>query len=241
MAKSAATARRGRTPSGAGMARRRSSLPATWAAARRSRRSRVRVASSRSSSSAPAAGSASNRSTAPRPLQAANARTSSTVRSAGQVSLSTRGSGAAAPGGALRAINSSARPRSWRTFGPRRLRRPSQACPGCYAGWSGIHKSRDVASSGSRCGSGQATQAVAVEVLQLLERALLNRAARFLRPNRTGPCCEQWGTRRAPKETTHSLQHPDTAWRWPSPRGWRRGAADGAHGGHRHGGATNPH
>jgi hypothetical protein len=39
---------------------------------------------------------------------------------------------------------------------------------------------------------GQATQAVAaVEVPQLLERALLDRVARFLRPNRTGPCCEQ--------------------------------------------------
>jgi hypothetical protein len=32
-----------------------------------------------------------------------------------------RGSGAAAPSGALRAIDASARPRSWRTFGPRRL------------------------------------------------------------------------------------------------------------------------
>jgi hypothetical protein len=37
-----------------------------------------------------------------------------------------RGSGAAAPGGALRAIDPSARPRSWRTCGPRRLRRQSQ-------------------------------------------------------------------------------------------------------------------
>jgi hypothetical protein len=36
-----------------------------------------------------------------------------------------RGSGAAAPSGALRAIDPSARPRSWRTFGPRRLRRHS--------------------------------------------------------------------------------------------------------------------
>jgi hypothetical protein len=36
-----------------------------------------------------------------------------------------RGSGAAAPGGALRAIDSSARPRPWRTYGPRRLRRQS--------------------------------------------------------------------------------------------------------------------
>jgi hypothetical protein len=40
-----------------------------------------------------------------------------------------RGSGAAAPQGALRAIDSTARPRSWRTFGPRRLRRQSQ--PAC--------------------------------------------------------------------------------------------------------------
>ena len=31
--------------------------------------------------------------------------------------------------------DSSARPRSWRTFGPRRLRQPSQACPGCYSRW----------------------------------------------------------------------------------------------------------
>jgi len=38
----------------------------------------------------------------------------------------TRGSGADAPSGALRAIDSSARPRSWRTYGPRRLRRQSQ-------------------------------------------------------------------------------------------------------------------
>jgi hypothetical protein len=37
-----------------------------------------------------------------------------------------RGSGAAAPGGALRAIDPSARPRSWPAFGPRRLRRQSQ-------------------------------------------------------------------------------------------------------------------
>jgi hypothetical protein len=36
------------------------------------------------------------------------------------------GSGAAAPGGALRAIDSLACPRSWRTFGPRRLRRQSE-------------------------------------------------------------------------------------------------------------------
>jgi hypothetical protein len=36
-----------------------------------------------------------------------------------------RGSGAAAPGGALRAIDASARPRSWRPCGPRRLRRQS--------------------------------------------------------------------------------------------------------------------
>jgi hypothetical protein len=45
------------------------------------------------------------------------------------------GSGAAAPQGALRAIDPSARPRSWRTFGPRRLRRQSQACPGCHRPW----------------------------------------------------------------------------------------------------------
>jgi hypothetical protein len=30
---------------------------------------------------------------------------------------------------------SSSAPRSWRTCGPRRLRRQSQACPGCHAGW----------------------------------------------------------------------------------------------------------
>ena len=35
------------------------------------------------------------------------------------------GSGAAAPGGARRAIDRSARPGSWRAFGPRRLRRQS--------------------------------------------------------------------------------------------------------------------
>jgi hypothetical protein len=38
----------------------------------------------------------------------------------------TRGSGAAAPQGALRAIDSTAHPRSWRTCGPRRLRRQSR-------------------------------------------------------------------------------------------------------------------
>jgi hypothetical protein len=43
------------------------------------------------------------------------------------------GSGAARPQGALRAIDSSAWPRSWRTCGPRRLRRQSQAGPGCHA------------------------------------------------------------------------------------------------------------
>jgi hypothetical protein len=37
-----------------------------------------------------------------------------------------RGSGAAAPAGALRAIDSTARPRSWRPCGPRRLRRQSK-------------------------------------------------------------------------------------------------------------------
>jgi hypothetical protein len=37
-----------------------------------------------------------------------------------------RGSGAARPQGALRAIDPSACPRSWRTYGPRRLRRQSQ-------------------------------------------------------------------------------------------------------------------
>jgi hypothetical protein len=48
------------------------------------------------------------------------------------------GSGAAAPQGALRAIDPSACPRSWRTFGPRRLRRQSQACPGRRSGWYGM-------------------------------------------------------------------------------------------------------
>jgi len=45
-----------------------------------------------------------------------------------------RGSGAARPSGALRAIDSSTCPRSWRAFGPRRLRRRSQACLGCHPG-----------------------------------------------------------------------------------------------------------
>jgi hypothetical protein len=43
------------------------------------------------------------------------------------------GGGAAAPQGALCAIDAMARPRFWRTFGPRRLRQ-SQACPGCHEG-----------------------------------------------------------------------------------------------------------
>jgi hypothetical protein len=46
------------------------------------------------------------------------------------------GSGAATPQGALRAIDSPARPRSWRTCGPRRLRRQSQ--PGLLATQGGI-------------------------------------------------------------------------------------------------------
>jgi hypothetical protein len=37
-----------------------------------------------------------------------------------------QGNGAAAPSSALRAIDPSARPRSWRTFGPRHLRRQSE-------------------------------------------------------------------------------------------------------------------
>jgi hypothetical protein len=80
----------------------------------------------------------------------------------------------------------------WRTLGPRRLRRQSQ--PGLAATQGGQARpgSRDVAPSASRWRSGHAPQAVAaVEVPQLLERALLDRAACFLRPNRTGPCCEQ--------------------------------------------------
>src|SRR5919112_752106 len=44
-------------------------------------------------------------------------------------SLSPGGSGAAAPGGALRALNSSVRPRRWRAFGRRRLRRRSPPDP----------------------------------------------------------------------------------------------------------------
>jgi len=44
------------------------------------------------------------------------------------------GVGASAPQGALRAIDSTARPRLRRTYGPRRLWRPSQVCPGCQAG-----------------------------------------------------------------------------------------------------------
>jgi hypothetical protein len=32
----------------------------------------------------------------------------------------------------LRAIDATAAPRSWRACGPRRLRRRSRACPGCY-------------------------------------------------------------------------------------------------------------
>ena len=48
-----------------------------------------------------------------------------------------RGSGAAAPHGALRAIDSSACPRSWRTCGPRRLRRQSE--PDLVATQGGCH------------------------------------------------------------------------------------------------------
>jgi probable HAF family extracellular repeat protein/YD repeat-containing protein len=91
-----------------------------------------------------------------------------------------------------------------------------------------------------RAGVRQATQAgAAVEVPELLERALLDEAARS-QTEPHGPCCEQRGNRRAPKEMTHGLQHPPTASPWPSPRGCRRGAADGAHHSHRHGGVTNP-
>jgi hypothetical protein len=48
-----------------------------------------------------------------------------------------QGSGAAAPSGALRAIDSTARPRSWRTCGPRRLRRQSQPALAATHGGSG--------------------------------------------------------------------------------------------------------
>ena len=51
-----------------------------------------------------------------------------------------RGSGAAAPSGALRAIDPSARPRSWRTCGPRRLRRQSE--PDLVATHRGTHARR---------------------------------------------------------------------------------------------------
>jgi hypothetical protein len=44
------------------------------------------------------------------------------------------GSGAAAPSGALRAIDPSARPRSWRTCGPRRHSAAISACPACHSG-----------------------------------------------------------------------------------------------------------
>jgi hypothetical protein len=55
-----------------------------------------------------------------------------------QIMAPLRGSGAARPGGALRAIDSFRRSRSWRTFGPRRLRRRIQALPGHHAGWYGM-------------------------------------------------------------------------------------------------------
>jgi hypothetical protein len=57
-----------------------------------------------------------------------------------QVALATlpfmapRGSRAPRRADPLRPIDPVARPRSWRTFGPRRLRRQSEPCPGCHAG-----------------------------------------------------------------------------------------------------------
>jgi hypothetical protein len=50
------------------------------------------------------------------------------------------GSGAARPSGALRAIDASARPRSWRTCGPSRLRRQSQPALVATQGGTGEHR-----------------------------------------------------------------------------------------------------
>jgi hypothetical protein len=61
-----------------------------------------------------------------------------------------RGSGAATPQGALRAIDSTVRPRSWRTFGPRRLRRQSDADR--IATERGRSEAGAVGASGRSCG-----------------------------------------------------------------------------------------
>jgi len=53
-----------------------------------------------------------------------------------------RGSGASARQGALRAIDSFRPSRSWRTYGPRRLRRQS-ARPACHPGWCGMVQHED--------------------------------------------------------------------------------------------------
>jgi hypothetical protein len=64
--------------------------------------------------------------------------------------------------------------------------------PGCHPGWSGTPRVTGCRTFGVALAVRARAQAVAaVEVPQLLERVLLDRAACFLRPNRTGPCCEQ--------------------------------------------------
>jgi hypothetical protein len=70
---------------------------------------------------------------APRRLLGSHEAASS--RSPGPLHEPPRGSSAAAPRGALRAIDRSACPRSWRTCGSRRLRRQSQLRHGYHSAW----------------------------------------------------------------------------------------------------------
>jgi hypothetical protein len=78
-----------------------------------------------------------------------------------------RGGGAAAPSGALRAIDPSARPRSWRTFGPRRLRR--QSMPALVATFRSA--ARLPVSQPTSTGRSGAALVTALSVMKLGERA----------------------------------------------------------------------
>jgi hypothetical protein len=61
-----------------------------------------------------------------------------------QVTSPLGGSGAARPGGALRAIDRSARPRSWADLRSAPPKAAISACPGCHAGWCGMREAARV-------------------------------------------------------------------------------------------------
>jgi hypothetical protein len=150
-----------------------------------------------------------------------------------------RGSGAARPSGALRAIDSSACPRSWRTCGPRRLRRQSKpalvATEGGRGGaavlsrdWVGssgepvdVVRSGDAAVAGARrraVGSAapRSVESVAGECAMCDERGILPLfSTRWLR----GGCQWSSSTRVPPGRASSSRQqlvaaHEHGGWFW---------------------------